>query len=790
MEDIEETEIVASEHDRLVSAISKLDKTQHITEPTRNEPTNLSSEFNLTKRTNRLNLNNVAKILEDTAHHVQIGKKLKKTQSVSKVLSKPLEKPQAERIKRATGYEATKKKVGRWDPVVARSRTVDYVAFPLKHASTKLEPTGDFLTKLKMKSDLERELEEVDPSPMVEDEEEEEPVLPLTYEEMVMHRQRLAKMRAQQSYKAAKAKRQSKIKSKKYHRVLKKEKLKQELKEFEELQKNDPEEALKKLESLEKARALERHTLRHKSTGKWAKNKLIRAKYDKEVRQELAEQLAVGRGLTKKVQDNQSSDDEADDAGVSNIPLSQDPFNNWMMQRSDKSNINAEFDFGYKKYIQNKMNKRKDDSDTDSNDENMDDEDNTTNELSALKASISKLSQGKNQDEEFNNEDVKEAQTEATTNVNATRKRKTRQTETQKIEKEVDQVVSNPLFKKSKKIVAKTKVSKPVATSNWEVEAIDDTESKHSEDVLSAFESHETSVAKKVEKKLGEIRRNIERLEQAGRVNQRETQKIQDTQQRDNLEYLKLKNKKVKAVIDEELIETSSKTTPDEVTDQGLSKVLNTAVAPVQEAAIADIDTHGFVATKPKYLNSAISHGENEYDQLDDDQVVPRVNIEQVFEEEDVVASFRQEKEDEINKDKPEPINATLPGWGAWGGKGVKPQKRKRNRFILKTPPKIPRRDENKGDIIIKEFKDPKLAIHKVKDVPFPFESVKDYEASIRAPLGNTFIPEKAHKKLIRPSVITKAGKIIEPMDEEELLVPKNRNFKNEGVIKLLGQKK
>lgn len=218
MEDIEETEFVASEHDRLVSAISKLDKTQHITEPTRNEPTNLSSEFNLTKRTNRLNLNNVAKILEDTAHHVQIGKKLKKTQSVSKVLSKPLEKPQAERIKRATGYEATKKKVGRWDPVVARSRTVDYVAFPIKHVSSKLEPTGDFLTKLKLKSDLEKELDELDPAPMVEDEEEEEAVFPMTYEEMVKHRQHLAKMRAQQSYKAAKSKRQSKIKSKKYHR--------------------------------------------------------------------------------------------------------------------------------------------------------------------------------------------------------------------------------------------------------------------------------------------------------------------------------------------------------------------------------------------------------------------------------------------------------------------------------------------------------------------------------------------------------------------------------------------
>lgn len=67
------------------------------------------------------------------------------------------------------------------------------------------------------------------------------------------------------------------------YRILKKEKLKAQLKEFEELQKKDPEEALKKLEALDKVRALERHTLRHKNTGKWAKSKLVRAKYDKDV---------------------------------------------------------------------------------------------------------------------------------------------------------------------------------------------------------------------------------------------------------------------------------------------------------------------------------------------------------------------------------------------------------------------------------------------------------------------------------------------------------------------------
>lgn len=87
-----------------------------------------------------------------------------------------------------------------------------------------------------------------------------------------------------QSYKEAKAHRQNKIKSKKFHRIERKQKVKAQLKEFEQLQKTDPEAALAKLELLEKSRAEERMSLRHKSTGQWAKNKQIRAKYDKEVK--------------------------------------------------------------------------------------------------------------------------------------------------------------------------------------------------------------------------------------------------------------------------------------------------------------------------------------------------------------------------------------------------------------------------------------------------------------------------------------------------------------------------
>lgn len=113
--------------------------------------------------------------------------------------------------------------------------------------------------------------------------EKEKEKYPLTLKELLEKRKTMAKFRAQESYRHAKAHRQNKIKSKKYHRLLRKEKTKEQIKEFEKLQDTDPIAALDKLNVIEKTRAEERASLRHKSTGQWARNHVVRAKYDKEV---------------------------------------------------------------------------------------------------------------------------------------------------------------------------------------------------------------------------------------------------------------------------------------------------------------------------------------------------------------------------------------------------------------------------------------------------------------------------------------------------------------------------
>lgn len=111
-----------------------------------------------------------------------------------------------------------------------------------------------------------------------------------------------------------------------------------------------------------------------------------------------------------------------------------------------------------------------------------------------------------------------------------------------------------------------------------------------------------------------------------------------------------------------------------------------------------------------------------------------------------------------------------LPGWGSWTGQNIKVSKRKKARFIMKLPKDGPRKDENKGDVIIIQGGNEKIRKHLVSDLPYPFESVADFEASIRAPIGRDFVPEKSHKQLIEPSIKTKMGRIIEPMTEESLV--------------------
>ena len=45
-----------------------------------------------------------------------------------------------------------------------------------------------------------------------------------------------------------------------------------------------------------------------------------------------------------------------------------------------------------------------------------------------------------------------------------------------------------------------------------------------------------------------------------------------------------------------------------------------------------------------------------------------------------MVEEFAEEKDAIAQRDKPKEIDLSLPGWGEWGGAGIKPSKKKKKR--------------------------------------------------------------------------------------------------------------
>lgn len=56
--------------------------------------------------------------------------------------------------------------------------------------------------------------------------------------------------------------------------------------------------------------------------------------------------------------------------------------------------------------------------------------------------------------------------------------------------------------------------------------------------------------------------------------------------------------------------------------------------------------------------------------------------ITEAFAGDDVVADFRREKCKAEEAAKPQPVSLVLPGWGEWGGTGLKPSARKIKRSV------------------------------------------------------------------------------------------------------------
>lgn len=178
-----------------------------------------------------------------------------------------------------------------------------------------------------------------------------------------------------------------------------------------------------------------------------------------------------------------------------------------------------------------------------------------------------------------------------------------------------------------------------------------------------------------------------------------------------------------------------------------------------------EINPENFLNVKSKHLITAIPKNQN-FDEIDDEDEVEKISkankmsLAEAFENDDIVNDFENELEE--NETSKTAVSSKLPGWGSWSGYGVKEKEQK--------PKKEKTIKNRKSRVIVSKVVNEKLQKHLISQVPFPFKSIQDFEASMRMPIGRDFIPASAYEKLTIPKIVTKSGKVIEPMSEESLV--------------------
>lgn len=241
-------------------------------------------------------------------------------------LSAPLPSVVQDRLDRQGAYSITRDEVQGWQPTINRLRDAEHLSFPLQApAKTKASTSGlvaTFTPDNNMESSIAAMLTEAGLTEKQLAQQEDLAMNKLDPEEARARRDELRRMRMLMFRAEQKAKRVSKIKSKAYRKIHRKEKerLKAQMKELG-AGPSDAEDALDSEGEMEERlkaerdRARERATLKHKNTSKWAKNILAarHGEHNQEARNELDAQLRRGAELRSKIQGRDIGDDSDSD---------------------------------------------------------------------------------------------------------------------------------------------------------------------------------------------------------------------------------------------------------------------------------------------------------------------------------------------------------------------------------------------------------------------------------------------------------------------------------------------
>uniref|UniRef100_A0A673MWZ9 U3 small nucleolar RNA-associated protein 14 homolog A-like n=1 Tax=Sinocyclocheilus rhinocerous TaxID=307959 RepID=A0A673MWZ9_9TELE len=693
-------------------AISSMGSRKRKKQNERSEASVQVSEFfvNAEGTGEKVNLSDLLGTVEKTSGASNKTKKqLRNLQSSKETLELPLNKQQTEKIQRGIAYEKTAAEVSCWRNIILQNQKAEQMVFPLNQESPGPKRVEQVVAGWKVQTPLEQEifrLLHINSQPVddpVLTPVEEQSLKAMSLEEAKIRRAELQKARALQSYYEAKAKREKKIKSKKYHKVQRKAKCKDFLKQFDEMVKTNPEGALEELKKMELSRMEERMSLKHQNSGKWAKSKAIMAKYDDSARKAMQEQLQMNKDLTQKIVVPSDDEHESNEEGLETIP--------------DFVNDSEPVIDSVNPWMRGQLTHEEP-------------------EVSCVTTEDVQTAEEENEEEELVGE--------------FERKRKLRQAD------EEDLIPTEEERKRAEDVVE---------VSDKEEEDDDDDDEEEEEEDVSEFNT------------LFRLMRSEKTLEGSNQTREG----LNTPGQEDEEGLLNEGQIRVRNIEDLEVL--GEFVDPQPIAEPSLPRtaaVEATSEPPYKkkrEIDLKEVLTKEAKAVKVPFLPTVVDEEER------DEQISI---IKEAFAGDDVISDFIKDKSKLEAAGRPEVVDLTLPGWGEWGGVGLKPSRWKRKRFRIKTAPPPPRQDQKLPDVIISENRNASVASHQVSQLPFPFQNTAQFESSIRTPIGPTWNTQSVVKNMTKPKVITKMGAIIEPMcsgNQQGAITHANTNIKNNSTV-------
>uniref|UniRef100_A0A3P8VGC0 UTP14C small subunit processome component n=1 Tax=Cynoglossus semilaevis TaxID=244447 RepID=A0A3P8VGC0_CYNSE len=642
-------------------------------------------------------------------------KQLKHLQQQHNTLDSPLSKQETQRIQRDVAFQKTAAEVSRWKGVISQNRQAEQLVFPLNQESAGPKPMERVVTSWRAETPLEQQvfaLLSANKQPTLD------PVLTpveklsqraISLEEAKIRRAELQKARALQSYYEAKAHRERKIKSKKYHRVQNKAKRKEFVKQFDQMVKTDPAAALEELNKIEVARMQERMSLKHQNRGKWAKSKAIMAKYDKDARKAVQQQLEVNKDLTQKLVRslNDEEEEEEEEAAVGEPELMPD-FVNQAESGLDSSNpwMKAQLPEAYAERLE---------------EESV----GVTPEKAEME--VNKAEEEEEEEEEDNRE---------------------------------EEEVLLSQFEQRRKLSR---------LQEADVKLVPQVENQEEEDAAQESSDHEEEVEEEEEEVVEEQLAHFTSLFQAITKNSQDdgAERAAPVQMEEGL--VRIRTVEDVELLTEDLVAADQPPQSDPA-PPAENPPSTAAAAGKSRKNRRGIELTEVLTKDTVDIDVPLGPTVTETEDTSEEVKGQRGLISEAFAGDDVVADFIKDKRKHEDEGKPKVVDLTLPGWGEWGGTDLKPSTRKRRRFRLRSVPPPPRKDQHLPSVIISDKRNSSITLHQVESLPFPFTNPSQFESTIGAPVGRTWNSEQVVRKVTKPKVVTRLGTIIEPMTQEELM--------------------